>query len=133
MRVVWNGVGRMTGASYFEIGGQVIELKADYDYATGKSTAQQRNIQRRMAKDVRVISKVPEVISSRTSTKMGTFETIGRYTGLGAGVLFGVATFPVTQADSPLIGPADFAWFSATIKFTQKAQAVGQTVGSWLD
>ncbi len=123
----------MTGSSYFEIGGQVIELKADYDYATGKSTAQQRNIQRKMAKDVRVISKVPGVVSSGMESGMGTFETIGRYAGLGAGVLFGVATFPVTQADSPLIGPADFAWFSATVKFTQKAQGLGQTVGSWLD
>jgi len=123
----------MTGSSYFEIGGQVIELKADYDYATGKSTAQQRNIQRKMAKDVRVISKVPGVVSTGTKSEMGTFEAIGCYTGLGAGVMFGVATFPVTQADSPLIGPADFAWFSATIKFTQKAQMVGQTVGSWLD
>ena len=123
----------MTGASYFEMGGQVIELKADYDYATGKSTAQQRNVQRKMAKDIRTIEKVPEMVSSAASSEMGTFETIGRYTGLGAGVMFGVATFPVTQADSPLIGPADFAWFAATVKFTQKAQMVGQTVGSWLD
>jgi len=123
----------MTGSSYFEIGGQVIELKADYDYATGKSTAQQRNIQRKMAKDVRVISKVPSVVSPGTSVKMGTYEKMGHYAGLGAGVLFGVATFPVTQADSPLIGPADFAWFASTVKFTQKAQHLGQTVGSWLD
>jgi len=123
----------MTGSSYFEIGGQVIELKADYDYATGKSTAQQRNIQRKMAKDVRVISKVPGVVSPGTKSEMGTYEKMGHYAGLGAGVLFGVATFPVTQADSPLIGPADFAWFSATLKFTQKSQTVGRTVGSWLD
>ncbi|AXH79361.1 MAG: hypothetical protein [Circular genetic element sp.] len=123
----------MTGASYFEIGGQVIELKADYDYATGKSTAQQRNIQRKMAKDVRQIKKVPELVSSSKKSGMGTFETVGHYVGLGAGVAFGVATFPVTQADSPLIGPADFAWFASTIKFTQKAQTAGRAVGSWLD
>jgi len=123
----------MTGASYFEIGGQVIELKADYDYATGKSTAQQRNVQRKMAKDVRQTSKVSSIISPAKKSEMGTFETIGHYTGLGAGVAFGVATFPVTQADTPLIGPADLAWFAATIKFTQKAQYAGRTVGSWLD
>ncbi len=123
----------MTGATYFEMGGQVIELKADYDYATGKSTAQQRNVQRKMAKDIRVIEKVPDVLSPAASSEMGTFETIGHYLGLGGGVIFGVATFPVTQADSPLIGPADFAWFASTVKFTQKAQYVGQTVGSWLD
>lgn len=123
----------MTGSSYFEIGGQVIELKADYDYATGKSTAQERNVQRKMAKDVRQIKKVPGIIAPRKKSKMGTFETIGHYTGLGAGVAFGVATFPVTQADTPLIGPADLAWFGATIKFTQKAQMIGRTAGSWLD
>jgi len=123
----------MTGASYFEIGGQVIELKADYDYATGRSTAQERNVQRKMAKDVRQIKKVPEMVSPAKKSEMGTFETIGHYTGLGAGVAFGVATFPVTQADTPLIGPADLAWFAATIKFTQKAQMIGRTAGSWLD
>jgi len=123
----------MTGASYFEIGGQVIELKADYDYAIGKSTAQQRNIQRKMAKDVRSIKKVPEMGSFSKESEMGTYETVGHYLGLGAGVAFGVATFPVTQADTPLIGPADLAWFAGTIKFTQKAQTVGRTVGSWLD
>jgi len=124
----------MTGESYFEIGGKVIELKADYDYATGKSTAQQRNVQRKMAKDVRIIEEVPGVISSSSSDDgMGTFETIGHWAGLGAGVMFGVATFPVTQADTPMIGPADLAWFGATIRFTQKAQYVGRTVGSWAD
>jgi len=123
----------MTGASYFEMGGKVIELKADYDYATGKSSAKQRNVQRKMAKDMRVIEEVPEMVSSAATSEMGTFETIGHYMGLGGGVIFGVATFPVTQADSPLIGPADFAWFGATVRFTQKSQHVGRTVGSWLD
>jgi len=124
----------MTGASYFEMGGKVIELKADYDYTTGKSTAQQRNVQRKMAKDVRNTEEVPGVISSSSADDgMGTYETVGHYLGLGAGVMFGVATFPVTQADSPLIGPADLAWFGATIRFTQKAQSIGRTVGSWAD
>jgi len=124
----------MTGESYFEIGGKVIELKADYDYATGKSTAQQRNVQRKMAKDVRITEEVPSVITTSSADGgMGTFETVGHYVGLGAGVMFGVATFPVTQADTPMIGPADLAWFGATIRFTQKAQYVGRTVGSWAD
>jgi len=124
----------MTGSSFFEMGGKVIELKADYDYATGKSTAQQRNVQRKMAKDVRIIEEVPAVISSSAADDgMGTFETVGHYVGLGAGVMFGVATFPVTQADSPMIGPADLAWFGATLRFTQKAQTIGRTVGSWAD
>jgi len=124
----------MTGSSYFEMGGKLIELKADYDYATGESTAQQRNVQRKMAKDVRIIEEVPGIITTSSSDDgMGTFETVGHYVGLGAGVMFGVATFPVTQLDSPLIGPADLAWFGATIRFTQKAQTIGRTVGEWLD
>ena len=86
-----------------------------------------------MAKDVRQIKKVPEMVSPGKKSEMGTFETVGHYVGLGAGVAFGVATFPVTQADTPLIGPADLAWFAATIKFTQKAQYVGRSLGSQLD
>ena len=124
----------MSGVSYFEIGGELIELKADYDYATGKSTAKERNIQRKMAKDVRTFQKVPKMVLPESKDEgMGTYETIGHYAGLGAGVAFGVATFPVTQADTPLIGPADLAWFAATIRFTQKAQMIGRTAGSWLD
>jgi len=124
----------MTGSSFFEMGGKVIELKADYDYATGKSTAQERNVQRKMAKDVRIIEEVPDVLTTSSSDGgMGTFETVGHYVGLGAGVMFGVATFPVTQADSPMIGPADLAWFGATVRFTQRAQTIGRTVGSWAD
>jgi len=124
----------MTGSSFFEMGGKVIELKADYDYATGKSSAQERNIKRKMAKDFRVIEEVPSVLTTSSSDDgMGTFETIGHFAGLGAGVMFGVATFPVVVADSPMIGPADLAWFGATIRFTQKAQTIGRTVGSWAD
>jgi len=124
----------MSAVSFFEIGGELIELKADYDYATGRSTASDRNVQRKMAKDVRHITKIPEVLSAkRKDSGMGTYETVGHYAGLGAGVVFGVVTFPVTQLDTPLIGPADLAWFAATIKFTQKAQYVGRTLGSQLD
>ena len=123
----------MSGVSYFEIGGELIELKADYDYATGRSSAQDRNIQRKMAKDVRQIKKVPDMVSPTEKSEMGTFETLGHYGGLVAGVAFGVATFPVTQADSPLIGPADLAWFGATIRMTSKFQTAGRSVGRWLD
>jgi len=124
----------MTGSSYFEIGGEVIELKADYDHAIGRISAKERNIQRKMAKDVREIKKVPKMVFPDPSgEKMGTYETIGNAVGLVAGVYFGVMTFPVTQVDSPLIGPADLAWFGATIRFTQKAQAGGRLIGRQLD
>jgi hypothetical protein len=124
----------MSGVSYFEIGGELIELKAEYDYATGRSSATERNIQRKMAKDVREIKKVPKMVFPDPSgEEMGTYETIGNAVGLVAGVYFGVVTFPVTQADSPLIGPADLAWFGATIRFTQKAQAGGRLIGRRFD
>jgi len=124
----------MSAVSYFEIGGELIELKAEYDYASEHTSASERNIQRKMAKDVRQMSKIPEIVSAKSKDEgMGTYETIGHYAGLGAGVVFGVVTFPATQLDSPLIGPADLAWFAATIKFTQKAQYVGRTLGSQLD
>jgi hypothetical protein len=124
----------MTGVSYFEIAGELIELKADIDYATSKSTASERTVQRKMAKDVRIIGKVPKMVFPDPSgEEMGTYETIGNAVGLVAGVYFGVVTFPVTQVDSPLIGPADLAWFGATIRFTQKAQAGGRLIGRQFD
>jgi len=123
----------MSGVSYFEIGGELIELKADYDYATGEISAKKRKEHRAMAKDVKQIKNVPSILAPKQESGMGTFEGIGHYAGLGAGVVFAVATFPVTQVDTPLIGPADLAWFAATIKFTQRAQYVGRELGSRLD
>jgi len=122
---------------YFEIGGRIIESNADYEYAIGKTSAQQRNIHRKMAKDFRQIEKVPKMVfptSSKSSDDgMGTYETVGHYAGLAAGVYFGVVTFPVTQLDSPLIGPADLAWLGATIRMTSKFQWLGRELGSKLD
>lgn len=124
----------MSGLSYFEIGGELIELKADYDYATGEISGKQRKEQRAYAKDVRKMGDIPQVVSAKRKDEgMGTGETIGHYAGLGAGVVFAVATFPVTQLDSPLIGPADLAWAGATIRFTQRAQHVGRSIGSQFD
>lgn len=35
----------MTGVSYFEIGGEIIECTLDYDVATGISQSEERNVQ----------------------------------------------------------------------------------------
>ena len=119
--------------SYFEIGGELIELKADYDYAVGGTTASKRK-QRATAKDVKSIGKSMDKMTKTTSDDgWGPAEKIGYGIGLAAGVAFAVGTFPVVMADSPLIGPADLAWFAASARFMQKSTAIGQKGGQKVD
>ena len=101
--------------TYFEIGGELIELKADYQIGQGQISASKRKQQRAIAKDVKSIGKSVDKMSKKTTSDdgWGPAEKIGYGVGLAAGVAFAVATFPVVVADSPMIGPADLAWISA--------------------
>ena len=44
----------MTSVTFFEIGGDLIELNADYEYATGQISATKRKQQRAIAKERKV-------------------------------------------------------------------------------
>jgi hypothetical protein len=60
------------------------------------------------------------------------FEEVGSLVGLGVGIAYGVATFPVTALDGPL--PAlDAAWAWSTFRFTRKAVEVGSFIGRGID
>jgi hypothetical protein len=120
--------------TYFEIGGELIELKADYDYGVGTTTASKRKQNRAMAKDVKSIGKSMDKMTSSTSDDgWGPAESIGYGIGLGAGIVFAIGTFPVVVADGPWIGPADLAWFAAAIRFMQKSTTLGQKTGQYVD
>lgn len=121
--------------TYFEIGGELIELEADYSYGTGRTSAKRRKQQRAVAKDVKSIGKSASKIA-KTSEGIETWgpaEQFGYGYGLGVGVIFMVATAPVVLADSPLIGPADLAWFAASMRMMDKATNVGRSVGAFVD
>ena len=60
------------------------------------------------------------------------FEEVGSLVGLGVGIAYGVATFPVTALDGPL--PAlDAAWAWSTFRFTRKAVELGSFIGRGID
>jgi len=123
------------GKSFFEIGGELIELEADYRYATGQSNASKRKQQRATARDVKSIGKDLGKISKQVDNvhTWGPAESIGFGIGVWVGVSFAVASFPVTQADSPLIGPADAAWLAASLRFMKKSTTTGRQIGSYVD
>lgn len=123
----------MTYATYFEIGGDLVELKAEYDYQTGRIPKKERAGLRKLAKDLNLIGSEVESAMSEDSYEMGTGETIGHWIGFGIGLGFAVATFPITQADTPLIGPADVAWMAASLRFTSAATSTGEHVGALFD
>lgn len=121
--------------SFFEIGGELIELKADYDYGVGNISATKRKQQRNIVKDVKSVGKSMDKMENTASSDdgWGPAELVGYGLGLGAGIAFGVATFPVTQVDSPLPGPADLAWFAGAARFMDKSTNFGRRGGAYVD
>ena len=122
----------MTYSSFFEIGGDLIELKADFDYAVGEISASKRKQQKTISKDMKSIGKVTRG-KSTSDDGWGPGEKIGYGLGVGAGALFAIGTFPVVVADSPMIGPADLAWFAASARFMTKSTTIGRKVGRTAD
>ena len=108
----------MTSVTFFEIGGELIELNADYEYGTGQTSAKKRKQQRAIAKDVKSVGKSVDSMSKKTTSDdgWGPAEKIGYGVGLAAGVAFAVATFPVVVADSPMIGPCRFSMVCSLCK-----------------
>ena len=121
-------------SSFFEIGGELIELEAEYDYGT-QVQPQRRKQQRALAREVKQAGKSIDKMAKTAEDQdtWGPAETIGYGIGLGAGVIYATATFPVVLADSPLIGPADLLWFASSIKFMQKSTAIGKKMGEEVD
>ena len=124
----------MNQVSYFEIGGELIELHADMQYDNGNITAKKRKQQRASARDVKSIGKDVKQIQKTTSSSdsWGPAEEFGIGFGLGVGVVFAVATLPVVVADGPL--PIfDLAWFAGSVRFTKKSISIGQKIGQTVD
>ena len=124
----------MTHATYFEIGGELIELHADMQYGSGEITAKKRKQQRATARDVKSIGKDVKKLEKTVSSSdsWGPAEEFGIGFGLGVGVIYSVATLPVVVADGPL--PIfDLAWAASTFRVTQRSMEVGGKVGSAVD
>ena len=125
----------MSSVTYFEIGGDLVELHADYKYATGQITAKKRKQQRAVARDLKSIGKTSKKMSKAAESRdeWGPAEAFGYGVGLGAGIAFAVITFPVVAADGPLIGPADLAWLAASMRIMSKTTTTGRQIGEKVD
>ena len=110
---------------YLNLGGQLIDLYADYEYARGGDTAS----------DYRTVSKLlktTQVIANKATLKKGRYETFGGVIGTGVGIYYGAVTLPVAALDGPL--PIfDLAWAYSTARFTKKAMEVGSKIGKQFD
>jgi len=120
--------------SYFEIGGDLVELHSDYQYSTGQTSIKKRKQQRAVARNIKSIGKdVEKMSTSSSSNGWGPAEKVGYGLGIAAGTAFAITTFPVVVADSPMIGPADLAWFAAATRFMQKTTTAGRRAGEFVD
>ena len=124
----------MTHATYFEIGGELIELHADMQYGSGGITAKKRKQQRATARDVKSIGKDVKKLEKTVSSSdsWGPAEEFGIGFGLGVGIAYSVATLPVAAVDGPL-PVLDLAWFAASVRFTQKSINTFGSLGAAVD
>ena len=114
------------------VGGKLIDLYADYEYARGDSSDRARDRRkdlRTLAKTARTTNQIYQTVSE---PGMGRYEKIGGAVGLGVGVAYGYATLPVVVFDGPL--PFfDIAWAYSTARFTQKSVKTGRMIGKQFD
>jgi len=108
------------------LGGELIDLYADYEYARGDENGS----------DLRTVSKLlktTQVIANKVSDdKAGKFEAAGSLVGLGVGITYGAVTLPVVAADGPL--PIfDVAWAYSTARFTKRSVELGAKIGRQFD
>lgn len=112
------------------VGGQLIDLYADYQYAVGVGNGVVGDRRKEMRQVATLARKTERVVRSR---RMGKYERAGHHVGTGVGVAYAISTAPITLLDSPLPGPADVLWAISVMEFTDQAQSAGRSVGKMFD
>ena len=113
---------------YLVIGGDLIDLYADYEYARQDSSDRSRD----RRDDLRTLAKTARVLNSIGTSGPGRYEKVGAAVGFGIGVAFGYATLPVVVLDGPL--PIfDVAWAYSTARFMHKSVKTGRMIGKQFD
>lgn len=126
----------MAYASYFEMGGDVLDVASDINYARGNISTKQQRQNKRMVKAGVNAGKAAEQamadgIAAANEGKFG-FANAGELAGVWFGMVFGMATLPVVAVDGPLPF-ADAAWAFATFRMTVKASKIGYSIGETID
>ncbi len=126
----------MTGRSFFEIGGKIIELENDVAFGMGKRTAKEHKSRKSRIKPVvKTLEKTADVlgggIEAARENRFG-FEEAGKIAGLWFGLVVAAATLPVTVVDGPLPF-MDAAWVISSARITKSAIDVGGQLGSYID
>ena len=122
--------------SFFEIGGEIVELDNDYRFMTGQRTAKEHKSRKSMIKPVtkladHMVRTGSESSEAANENKFG-FEEAGTLVGIWFGLVVAAATLPVTVIDGPLPF-MDAAWVVGSARFTYKASQVGGRIGEQID
>jgi hypothetical protein len=126
----------MTGRSFFEIGGKIIELENDVAFGMGKRSAKSHKDRKSVIKPVvstldKTVGVLAGGIEAAEENKFG-FEEAGKIVGLWFGLVVAAATLPVTVVDGPLPF-MDAAWLIASARITKSAIDVGGMIGEVID
>ena len=114
------------------VGGELIDLYADYEYARGDSSAKSRDRRRELRTTAKVVKTTNDIYKGVTNETSNRYETIGGYVGFGVGVAYGYATLPVIAADGPLPF-MDLAWAYSTARITKRSVDTGRRIGKLFD
>lgn len=122
--------------TFFEIGGEIIELDNDVQLAMGRRTAKEHKGRKSVVKPVvRTLDRSVEILGgglqAAQEDRFG-FEEAGKIAGLWFGLVVAAATLPVTVVDGPLPF-MDAAWLIASARITKTAIDVGGHVGAFID
>lgn len=126
----------MTGRTFFEIGGKIIELENDVAFSMGRRSAKEHKTRKSVIIPVvKTLDTTVEVLGggleAAQENRFG-FEEAGAIVGLWFGLAVAAATLPVTVVDGPLPF-MDVAWVIASAKVTTKSIKVGASIGGIID
>ena len=112
------------------IGGDLIDLYADYEYARDGDNSTSAHRYKDLRKTAKILRDSDAVYKQVNDP--GNYETIGGAIGLGLGVVYGYATLPVVAIDGPLPF-MDLTWAYGTARFTKKSIETGRRFGKHFD
>ena len=122
--------------SYFEIGGQVIELKTpETQQIHGSLTSPGQHLKNlnKARKASRLATKAIKRINPyQEIDEDGYWESVGEAVGTGLGIGISIATIPATMLDGPL-PYFDYVWAIGSLGLINKLGDLGGAVGSQFD
>ena len=114
------------------LGGDLIDLYADYQYASGVGNGRSGDYRKELRTRAKAVRSADSLVQTVADTGPGTGEKIGSAIGFGVGLAYSYATLPVVVLDGPLPF-LDAAWAYSSFRMIERTTKLGGKIGKKFD